>query len=449
MKRSMVGLASGGAIALLVGAASAYPPNGYGPDPDGDSNPATNTQLFARIGDAAEAALDTPFQILTFDEAGYSGHGETIRSLKTPGDGLTPSRTVKFSKGLNRQLCEGQLYFRYDTQCTYMAAPSGKFAALYRDDWGRPLRIRFEQPVCAAALALYPTGGEEGERYEITLTPYGANGRKLNPASYQFEWTKDTFRWRLQAGAFFINERAERVDVNIESVSDPGKIVRFLIDDVAFIEDEPDTAENDCLVALQDINDEGKPSLRRAAPSLKSTVADITPRPQSDAPAAVPAPIVAPTPLLPVTPPAPARAAFEASGLVQGVRVALTDDRCTASVLFDDATLRGSDDRLALPLTLPLRIVGGPSDMTVEARGYLSSPEHASAYLTVGGQTEELVEEASADDSSFATASTFSGVADSGALKLDLAMAEPAPQDKDAALFAMDSLDLTLADCSR
>jgi hypothetical protein len=275
MKLSKAGWLVGGGAALLVGAAGAYPPNGYGPDPDGDSNPATNTQLFARIGDAAEAALDPPFQIVTF-EAKYQNHGEAIRSQKAG------ERTVKFSKGLKRQICEGQLYFRYDTECTYMAAPSGKFAAVYRDDWGRPLIMRFEKPVCAAALALYPTGGEEGERYNVSLQPYGAAGKELTPASYQFEWTKDTFRWRLMAGAFFLNEKAERVDVNIESMKDPKKVVRFLIDDVAFIEDN-------CLQALANINAEAgarvklpagppaQPSAPATAPAVQPIDAELAP----------------------------------------------------------------------------------------------------------------------------------------------------------------------------
>ena len=34
--------------------------NGIGPDPDGDTNPATNTRALAKIGDAAEASFDPP-----------------------------------------------------------------------------------------------------------------------------------------------------------------------------------------------------------------------------------------------------------------------------------------------------------------------------------------------------------------------------------------------------
>jgi hypothetical protein len=236
-------LAAIGATGL--GAAAFAAPNGEGPDPDGDSNPAVNTLLFARIGDAAEAALDPPFQIVTF-EASRTKHGEKIKEEKT-GD-----RKVKFSNGLARQICKGQLYFRYDTQCTYMAAPSGEMAGLYRDEWGRPLKIRFDQPVCAAALAAYPTGGQEGERYKIELQPYDAAEKKLDAVSYEFEWTNDTFRWRLMAGAFFGDPQVTRMDVNILSLTNPKKVVRFLIDDVAFIESECAQAQEDMRAELAD-----------------------------------------------------------------------------------------------------------------------------------------------------------------------------------------------------
>lgn len=215
--------------------------NGIGYDADGDSNPAVNTRLIARIGDAAEASLDPPFQIVTF-EAGK--HDDTIREAKID------SRTVKFSKGLKRQICDNELFYKYDTECSYLAAPSGKFAAVYRDEFGRALRVRFENPVCAAALAVYPTGGAEGETYKVVLQPYDADERELSKVEYTFDWTKDTFRWRLMAGAFFLGEKPSRVDVNVVSKTSPSKVVRFLIDDVAFIED-------DCSIAMADINAEG------------------------------------------------------------------------------------------------------------------------------------------------------------------------------------------------
>lgn len=246
------------AAALFMGALFAAPegagaaaPNGTGADRDGDSNPAVNTRLIARIGDAAEAALDPPFRIVTF-EAPPGDHNDVIRDQYFGGFG------VKFSNGLKRQICKGQRYFRYDTECTYMAAPSGKYAAVYRDDWRRPLRIGFDKPACAAALAIYPTGGDEDEPFEITLQPYAADETKLASVKYQFTWTHDTFRWRLMAGAFFVGQKATRLDVNIKSQKTEKKIVRFLIDDVAFIAD-------DCVVALADIAAETAPASAGAA----------------------------------------------------------------------------------------------------------------------------------------------------------------------------------------
>jgi hypothetical protein len=239
----------GAAAALSAGIAAAHPTgdenadNGAGYDADGDSNPAVNTRLIARIGDDAEAQLDPPFKIVTF-EASARHHGDAIRKEKVD------SRTVSFSPGLKRQLCTGQHYADYDTECTYMAAPSGKFAAVYRDEFHRPLQIEFEEPVCAAAVAVYPTGGKEGEKFKVVLQPYGVDGGELDAVEYQFNWTKDTFRWRLMAGAFFLDQKAKRLDVNVESKSDSSKNVRFLIDDVAFVEDN-------CALAIEDVNAEG------------------------------------------------------------------------------------------------------------------------------------------------------------------------------------------------
>lgn len=232
MHRPTILLSSLGAAGALFAhtSAGAYEPNGYGADPDGDSNPAVNTQLIVRIGDAAEAQLDPPFKIVTF-EAPPGSHGDSIRMQYADNYG------VWFSKGLTRQVCEGQRYFRYDSQCTYRRAPSGKFAALYDDQWGRPLRVRYNEPVCAAAFALYPTGGEEGERFKVTLQPYASDDTALEPVDYYFDWTEDTFRWRLMAGAYFLDQKADRIDVNIESRTHKEKIVRFLVDDVAYVTD--------------------------------------------------------------------------------------------------------------------------------------------------------------------------------------------------------------------
>ncbi|MEQ1929565.1 MAG: hypothetical protein ABL957_03405 [Parvularculaceae bacterium] len=428
---------------LLGSAAFALAPNGEGPDPDGDSNPAVNTQLFARIGDAAEAALDPPFQIVTF-EAARIKHGEKIGEEKV-GD-----RKVKFSNGLSRQICKGQLYFRYDTQCTYMAAPSGEMAALYREEWGRPLKVAFDQPVCAAALAAYPTGGQEGERYEIRLQPYDADSKKLQAAAYQFQWTNDTYRWRLMAGAFFGAAKATRMDVNIVSLTNPKKVVRFLIDDVAFI-------ENDCVQTQADMKAElgaaGVAPLSAPAPAPAAAPKPIAPIAPIAAPIAAPAPapITAPVPVIAPDPaPVVSRAAFEVGPAVPGVSVAITDDKCTASVLFDDASLSGvGGGGYALPLAIPLRIVGGPVDVTVDARGFVSSRAQTQAFLAISDQTQQLVDMANGDNVSFMTTGRFNSVRDSGELLLELTMAEPQPDEAQSTLFTMDSLDLTLEQCPR
>jgi len=199
--------------------------NGIGPDPDGDTNPATNTHAISKIGDAAEAAFDPPYRVVTF-EAPPGSHDDKIRKQYDDNFG------VSFSRGLSRQICEGQRYFQYNSQCTYLRAPSGQYAAVYEDEYKRPLRIRFAEPVCVAAMAIYPTGGKEGEEFEVTLQGYDADENKLDPATLKFSWTKDT-------GAYFLQERANRVDVSMKSLDnkEKGKPVRFLIDDVAYVEE--------------------------------------------------------------------------------------------------------------------------------------------------------------------------------------------------------------------
>lgn len=204
--------------------------NGYGPDPDRDDNPATNTRLLARIGAAAEAALLPPYRAITF-ETPPGRHGDIIGKQYAKEFGVT------FGPGLRRQICVGQRYFQYDSACTYRRAPSGRYAALYRDDWGRPLDIRFTRSVCAAALAIYPTGGKEGEKFEAVIQPYGPDGEKLDRAVAPFAWTRDTFRWRLMVGVYLLDKEASRVEVSVVSKDNAKKNVRFLIDDVAFVEE--------------------------------------------------------------------------------------------------------------------------------------------------------------------------------------------------------------------
>jgi hypothetical protein len=236
-------LASFGAVAsmalALTAQAAARGGNGVGPDPDGDGNPATNTRGFIRIGDAAEAAFDPPYRVITF-EAPPGAHNEPLKTQYADKFG------VSFGTGVRRQIC-GNRYFQYDTQCTYLRAPSGRFAALYRHDWGAPMTVKFAKPVCVAATAIYPTGGKQGEAFKVTLEPFAADGTALPKSVMRFTWEENTFRWRLMAGVYMLKERATSVKVRVDSVDEPKKAVRFLMDDLAFI----DTGCEDALVKIQ------------------------------------------------------------------------------------------------------------------------------------------------------------------------------------------------------
>lgn len=222
--RAATGAAAAIALVAPAAAQSLVQENGVGPDPDGDTNPATNTSAFAGFGSDAE--LDPPFRVVTF-EPPPGGHNERIR------DQYRRDFGVAFNSGLRRQACQGQRYFQYDTLCTYLAPPSGAFAALYRNDWAKPLSATFDRAVCAAALAVVPTGGREGEQFKVKLQPYGPDGRKLEAAIVEFTWSQDIFRWRNMIGAFFARPAA-RVDVTVTSLDDKKAVVPFLIDDLAF-----------------------------------------------------------------------------------------------------------------------------------------------------------------------------------------------------------------------
>ncbi len=220
--------------------------NGIGPDADGDSNPATNTRALSRIGDAAEAAFDPPYRVVTFDAE--NGHGDIIR------DDYEDEFGLAFTGGVKRQICDGPRHSRYDSQCTYLRAPSGVYAAVYEDRFNRPLRIDFSQSVCVAAMAIYPTGGKEGETFEVVVQGYDGSGEKLGVAKSRFDWTNNTFRWRHMAGAYFPDARASAVEVSVSSL-DPGErgdMVRFLIDDVAFIEGDCGLDEADAAIRPTD-----------------------------------------------------------------------------------------------------------------------------------------------------------------------------------------------------
>jgi len=217
--------------------------NGIGPDPDNDSNPATITGAISIIGDAAEAADDPPYAVITF-EPPPGEHGDVIKDIYKDEFG------VEFGPGLTRQICEGQRRFLYNSMCTYAAAPSGKFSAGYLNHLNSPLEIKFERPVCVVTMAIYPTGGKEGEPFEFTIEGWTEAGVKLPNAVAKFKWTHNTVRWRHMAGAYYLDEPAIKIAISMKSKDgkEAKKVLRYLIDDLAFVE----TACEDALTAIAD-----------------------------------------------------------------------------------------------------------------------------------------------------------------------------------------------------
>lgn len=214
--------------------------NGYGPDPDGDTNPATRTRAIANIG-ATDIKLDPRFTVMTF-EPPPGAHNSAIRNQYANKYG------VGFSKGLKWQICDDQRYYQYDSLCTYIRPPSGSFAAYYRDDWKRPLTVTFKKPVCAVMTSVYATGGKEGEKFKVTLSARKANGDPAGEATVTFAWTQDTFRWRVMAGGFFLKEDASSIDIAVARTENAGDVLQFLIDDLAFV-------ETGCEAVLDEIKD--------------------------------------------------------------------------------------------------------------------------------------------------------------------------------------------------
>ncbi|WDI30517.1 hypothetical protein PUV54_11165 [Hyphococcus flavus] len=229
------GFMSTGAGALVLNDA---PPanyvheNGIGPDPDNDTNPATITGVISRVGDAAQASNDEPYRVITF-EAPPGKHGDVIREAYAEDYG------VHFGRGVTRQICEGQRRFYYDSMCTYEAAPSGQYAAAYVNHLNAPLVITFDEPVCVVTMAIYPTGGREGERFRVRIKGWDENGMELPQARAGFEWTKYTVRWRHMAGAYYLGGRAKRIEVSMRSRGwrNRRETLRYLIDDLAFVQD--------------------------------------------------------------------------------------------------------------------------------------------------------------------------------------------------------------------
>ena len=221
--------------------ASAHHENGIGPDPDNDTNPATDTGGISLEGNAATAADDAPYSVITF-EPPPGRHGDAI------GDAYEEEFGVRFGGGLKRQICNGQRHYFYDSVCSYEAAPSGQFAAVYNDQLNAPLSVEFNDPVCVITMAAYPTGGKDEEPFEVVIDAWTAAGAKLPQVKVNFVWTKQTIRWRNMAGAFYLNEPAKKFEISMKS-KDPReakKTLRFLLDDFAFVE----TGCEDALAAI-------------------------------------------------------------------------------------------------------------------------------------------------------------------------------------------------------
>ena len=214
---------------------------GIGPDPDNDTNPATDTGSISITGGAADVTEDPPYAVINF-EASPNGHGDVIKEAYKEEYGVT------FFPKVTRQLCAGQQHFQYNSQCTYEAAPSGRFAVSYLDYLNRPLSLEFDRPICVVTMAIYPTGGKQGEEFELKIQGWTDSDTPLETVKAEFEWTKDTVRWRHMAGAYYLDERASKIAISMKSKDkkEAKKVLRFLIDDLA-------TVETGCEAALAEI----------------------------------------------------------------------------------------------------------------------------------------------------------------------------------------------------
>ena len=206
--------------------------NGIGPDPDGDTNPATDTRALPFVGRVLVDAEGSAFPVVHF-EPPPGTHGEAIVQDYYGKYG------VKFGPGLTWQICEGQRHFQYNSMCTYQAPTSGRFAAGYRSALNEPLAMEFDQPVCLVTMSIYPTGAEQGERFEFAIQGWDADDRPLDHARLEFEWESETVIFDNIAGAYFMDTPAKRITVSMKSLDkyDPQNVstLRYLIDDLAFI----------------------------------------------------------------------------------------------------------------------------------------------------------------------------------------------------------------------
>lgn len=223
--------------------------NGIGPDPDRDTNPATDTSVVPFVGEVLSGADGTIFPVIYF-EPPPGRHGEPIKMDYAAKYGVT------FGPGLTWQICEGQRHFQYDSMCTYEAPTSGKFAAGYRDRLNQPLEIEFDAPVCLVTMSIYPTGARRDELFEFAIEGWNEDGTLIDRATEEFRWKSETVRFRNIAGAYFINEPAKRITVSMRSLSEERRrkktsdpyddlradTLRYLIDDLAFVATSCDEA---------------------------------------------------------------------------------------------------------------------------------------------------------------------------------------------------------------
>ncbi|MEO1251114.1 MAG: hypothetical protein AAFW81_02060 [Pseudomonadota bacterium] len=226
--------------------------NGIGPDPDGDSNPATDTRVVPFVGDLIIGADGTVLPVIQF-EPPPGEHGEAILQDYSSKYGVT------FGPGLSWQICEGQRHFQYNSMCTYEAPTSGKFAAGYLDYLNQPLTIEFSEPVCLVTMSIYPTGGEADERFRFTIEARDENDDLIDVAHEDFEWSQSTVRFRNIAGAYFVNSAAKSISVSMKSLTEAKRrkesasldddrqvdTLRYLIDDLSFVSRDCDSAVGD------------------------------------------------------------------------------------------------------------------------------------------------------------------------------------------------------------
>ncbi|MEM6536204.1 MAG: hypothetical protein AAF668_00590 [Pseudomonadota bacterium] len=258
--------------------ASSSGANGIGSDPDGDGNPATNVFSVSNIRGPFAPSFDAPFDIITFDPPPAAANQLISTQYKS-------SKGVTFSDGLYLQVCDGARHGKYDSRCVYEAPPSGKFAAIHSSAVSNALEIKFDDPICAASIAVYPVGGSEGEEFSVSLTLLNedsVNGtlEKIENSRIGISWTNDTVRWRSNVFAFSEKASADAIRIELRSHrylyvprstdaeiasrayqsterlrNERGKrIVRrvdFLIDDIAFLAVDDGSDKSACATLVE------------------------------------------------------------------------------------------------------------------------------------------------------------------------------------------------------